>query len=104
MYKFLVSVVYNGSGIIKHLTHFKNDFDLNFNFHFNWGQLIHSIPKDWKLIIRQNIISHDKLFLDHHLINRNRLGNVENFSFLISFNIRFRNYFINKLANQNLTF
>ena len=50
-----------------------NDYDFNENFHFKWVQLIHSIPRDWKSIIKQNIISHVPLVLNHHLIYRNTL-------------------------------
>lgn len=51
-------------------------FDLNENVRFKWVQLIlHSIPRDWKSIIKQDIILHGKLVLDHHLNYGNRLVN-----------------------------
>lgn len=105
------SQMYNWSGNIKNWTQFKNIYDLNDNFHFKCVQLPHSIPRELKSIFKQNIIIHDLLVLDHHLICRSWLVNVEKFSskelygilILLRSNISTsQDYFNNKFANQHL--
>ena len=54
--------LYDGIGNIKNWTHLRIT-DLNDNFYFKCVQLIQTIPRDRKLIIKQNIVSHDLLVL-----------------------------------------
>ena len=68
--------LYDGTDNIKNRTHLRMT-DLNDNFHFKCVQLIQTIQRDRKLIIKQNIVSHDLLVPDNHLIYRNRLGNIQ---------------------------
>ena len=51
----------------------KHEFNLNNNLYFNWIQLIHSIPQKWKNTNKNNRLSENLLFLNHHLIKCNIL-------------------------------
>ena len=62
---------------IQELLKLKHEFNLNNNLHFRWMQLIHSIPQKWKITIKNNKISENLLFLNHHLIKCNILLSLE---------------------------
>ena len=55
-----------------------NDFQLTQKLYFKWFQLIHAIPKSWKLAVLndkgncQNIV-----YLNHHLIKNNEILVIE---------------------------
>ena len=88
-----------------------SDFNLNKTLYFKWLQLSHAIPKNWKQAIKGSQVVNDTLLLDHHLIAKNRLINVENFSSKELYNILIflnpkiptsRNYFENKFKDESL--
>ena len=41
-------------GTIKKWHEFKREYDLHETYYFQWVQLIDSIPKKWKFIIKKN--------------------------------------------------
>ena len=55
----------------------KHEFNLKNNLYFRWMQLIHSTPQKWKTTIKNNRISENLLFLNHHLIKCNILLSLE---------------------------
>ena len=60
------------TGNTKEWVKLKHKFNLNHNLCFNWMWLIHSIPQKWKNI-KNNGISENLLFLNHHLTKCNIL-------------------------------
>ena len=84
---------------------------MNKTLYFKWLQLSHAIPKSWKQAIKGNQVVNDTLLLDHYLIAKNRLINVEKFSSKELYNIPIflnpkiptsRNYFDNKFKDESL--
>ena len=84
---------------------------MNKTLYFKWLQLSHAIPKSWKQAIKGNQVVNDTLLLDHHLIAKNRLINVEKFSSKELYNILIFlnpeistswNYFDNKFKDESL--
>ena len=102
---------FDSYGNLKSWDTFKSEFNLNKTLYFKWLQLSHAIPKSWKQVIKGNQVVNDTLLLDHHLIAKNRLINVEKFSSkelynkLIFLNLEIptsRNYFDNKFKDESL--
>ena len=68
-----VTQPFDDTGNTKEWMRLKHKFNLNNNFYFKWMQLINSIPQKWKNTIKNNRISENLLFLNHHLIKCNIL-------------------------------
>ena len=72
-----VTQLFDDTGNTKEWMKLKHEFNLNSNLYFKWMQLIHSIPQKLKNTIRNNRISENLLFLNHHLIKCNILLSLE---------------------------
>ena len=72
-----VTQLFHDTGNTKEWMKLKHKFNLNNNLYFKWMQLIYSIPQKWKNAIKNNRISQNLLFLNHHLIKCNILLNLE---------------------------
>ena len=72
-----VTQLFDDTGNTKEWMKLKHEFNLNNNLYFKWMQLIHSIPQKWKNTIKNNRISENLLFLNHHVIKCNILLSLE---------------------------
>ena len=64
-----VSQLFSGNGSIKKWHEFKREYNLHESSYFKWLQLVGSIPKRWKCIIKENYENATNLIIhDHHLI------------------------------------
>ena len=61
--------IFNNNGCIKKWHKFKREYNLNQNSYFQWLQIIDSIPKKWKFIIKKsNEVAANFITDDHHTI------------------------------------
>ena len=74
---YYVTHLFYDTGNIREWVKLKHEFNLNNNLYFNWMQHIHSIPQKWKNTIKNNRISENLLFLNHHLTKCNILLSLE---------------------------
>ena len=72
-----VTELFDDTGNTEEWMKLKHEFNLNNNLYFKWMQLIHSIPQKWKNTIKNNRISENLFFLNHHLIKCNILLSLE---------------------------
>ena len=72
-----VTQFFSDTGNIKWWIKLKHEFNLNNIRYFKWMQLIHWIPQKWKNAIKNNRISENLLFLNHHFIKCNILLSLE---------------------------
>ena len=71
--------LFNTNGSIKTWYFLKQEYHLKNNSYFQWLQLINSIPKKWKLIIKQSTSGAKNLIIHgHHLIKDSRILILEN--------------------------
>ena len=60
--------------ILKEWESLKNEFNLTEDMYFQWLQLKHAIPSNWKTTIGSNLVDvNNLLILDHHLIKGSRV-------------------------------
>ena len=76
-----VTQLFDDTGNTKEWVKLKHEFNLHNNLYFNRMRLIHSIPQIWENIIKNNRISENLLFLNHHLIKYNILLSLEKLNF-----------------------
>ena len=72
-----VTQLFDDTGNTKEWLKSKHEFNLKNNLYFRWMQRTHSTPQKWKTTIKNNRISENLLFLNHHLIKCNILISLE---------------------------
>ena len=71
----------NNDGYFKTWTVIKAEHNLSENLYFQWMQLIHAIPLEWKQNVKNNISdSANLLTLNHHIIFNSRILSAEKLS------------------------
>ena len=63
-----INQLFKGNGGLKHLKDFKKEFCLHYNFLYKWPQLIPTLPRNLKDILKQNL----NIFLDLMSLNKNQ--------------------------------
>ena len=56
-----------------------DEFQLTQISYFKWFQLIHAIPKSWKVAILNDKGNCKNIYLNHHLIRNNQILAMEHF-------------------------
>ena len=64
-----VNNLFDENGELKSWQKILSDFHLTQKSYFKWFQLIHAIPKSWKLtVLNEKINCKNIIYLNHHLI------------------------------------
>ena len=72
-----VSDLFDENGELKSWQKILSDFQLTQKSYFKWFQLIHAIPRPWKLAVLNNKGNCKNIYLKHHLIKNSQILVIE---------------------------
>ena len=102
--------LFNTKNELKTWDEIKVTYELSDKSYFKWTQIINSVPKTWKKILKENSDSSNLVLLDHQLLKNNRTVGIEKmnskeiYSIIISSKVNIttsRTYFEKKIPLYN---